>query len=158
MSRNEKRKQPEFRAYDSQKNIWAQEGRVTAEWMKLQNEKLYELSSFTKWISGYQISKDEIGEALGVWREKERCLQGYSVKPQWKKKPHMVGMGRWKDHTKVEHNKNVWKGLQYTNLARDRDKWRAHRNIWLPYSARNLTSYGTASSSTRTLLQGITRS
>jgi hypothetical protein len=48
VSRNEKRKQPEFRAYDSQKNIWAQEGRVTAEWMKLQNEKLYELSSFTK--------------------------------------------------------------------------------------------------------------
>ena len=45
---------------------------------------------------------------------------------------HIVDMPRWKDGTKMDHNENVWKGLQYIDLVRDRDRWRADRNIWFP--------------------------
>jgi len=45
---------------------------------------------------------------------------------------HIVDMRRWKDDTEMDHNENVWKGLQYIDLSRDRDKWRADRNNWLP--------------------------
>jgi len=38
----EGRKQPEVRAYGTQEDIWAQGGGETAEWMKLQNEKLHD--------------------------------------------------------------------------------------------------------------------
>jgi len=31
---------------------------------------------------------------------------------------HIVDMPRWKDGTKMDHNENVWKGLQYIDLVR----------------------------------------
>jgi len=95
-----------------------------------------------------------IGEAVGVCGGKERCIQGYSEETSMER-DQMVDMPTWNDHTKMDHNENVWNSLQYIDLATDRDKWRADRSIWLPYSARNLTSQRTVSSSTRNLLQGI---
>ena len=99
--------------------------------MKLQNEKLHDFWSFTKCISGDQINKDKIGEALGVGVGKEMCVQGYSEETLMER-DHMVDMPRWKDDTKMDHNENVRKGLQYIDMARNRDKWRVDRNIWLP--------------------------
>jgi hypothetical protein len=49
------------------------------------------------------------------------CIQGYSEETSIER-DQMVDMPRWKDHTKMDHNENVWKGLQYIDLARDRDK------------------------------------
>jgi hypothetical protein len=44
ISHTEGRKQPEVRAYVTQGDIWAKGGIVTAEWMKLQNEKIHDPS------------------------------------------------------------------------------------------------------------------
>jgi hypothetical protein len=117
----EGRKQLEVRAYGTQEDIWAQEGAVTAEWMKLKNDKLHDFWSCTKCISGDQISKDEIGEALGVCGGKEMCIQGHSEETSMERH-HMIDMPRWKYHTKIDHNENVCKGLQYIDLSRNRDK------------------------------------
>jgi hypothetical protein len=49
---------------------------VTGEWRKLHNEGLYDLYlPLTKYYSGDQIEKNEMGGACGMCGGEERCIQ-----------------------------------------------------------------------------------
>jgi hypothetical protein len=48
---------------------------VAGDWRRLRNEELYDL--LTKYYSGDQIKKNEIGRAFGTYGRHERCIQGF---------------------------------------------------------------------------------
>jgi len=49
---------------------------VTGDWRKLHNEELNDLY-FSKYCSGDQIEKNEMGGACSVYGGEERCIQGF---------------------------------------------------------------------------------
>jgi len=46
----------------------------------------------TKYHSGEQVEKNEMGEACSMYGEEERCVQGFGRKT-WGKKKHLEDMG-----------------------------------------------------------------
>jgi hypothetical protein len=64
-------------------------------------------------------------------------------------------MRRWEDNIKIDFEAVEWRGVDWIDLAQDRDRWRAFvnavMNIRVPQNAGNfLTSF-----SGRTLLDGV---
>jgi hypothetical protein len=57
--------------------------RVTGEWKKLHNEKLYDLYH-TKYYSGDEIKKNEIGGECSMCGGQERCNRVLVGKPEGK--------------------------------------------------------------------------
>jgi len=67
---------------------------------------------------------------------------------------------RWEDNTKVGHQELGCGGMDWMELAQDRDSWQAVVNavvnLWVPKNAGNfLTSWKPVSFSRRTLLHGV---
>jgi hypothetical protein len=60
-----------------------------------------------------------------VWREKCRVLVG---KPEGKRS-HVRCRYRWEDNIKMGLRGLGWEGMDWTNLAQDRDKWWSLVNI-----------------------------
>jgi len=51
---------------------------VTGEWRRLYNDGLHDLYlPLTKYYSGDQIEKNEMGGACGMYGGEERCIQGF---------------------------------------------------------------------------------
>jgi len=95
---------------------------VTGEWRKLHIGELNGLY-LTKYCSGDQIQKTELGGACSAYGEKERCIQGLVGKPKGKRalgKPRR----RW-DDIKMDLKEVGCRGMHWTDLAEDRDRWRA---------------------------------
>jgi hypothetical protein len=52
---------------------------VTGEWRRLHNKELYVCSVFvTKYRSGDEVKKTEMGRTCGTFGGEERCIQGFS--------------------------------------------------------------------------------
>jgi hypothetical protein len=52
---------------------------VTREWRRLHNKELYLCSVLlTKYHSGDQVKKTEMGRTCGTYGGEERCIQGFS--------------------------------------------------------------------------------
>jgi hypothetical protein len=49
---------------------------VTVKWRRLRNEELHDLF-LTKYYSGDQTKKNEMGRECGTYRRQERCIQGF---------------------------------------------------------------------------------
>jgi hypothetical protein len=67
---------------------------------------------------------------------------------------------RWEDNIKMDLQEVGWGGMDWIDLAQDRDRWRAVVNavmkLGVPYSAGNfLSSWGTIRFSRRTLFLGV---
>jgi len=75
----------------------------------------------TKYYSGDQIERNEIGGACGTFGGEESCVQGSVGKPEGKR-PHGRLRRRWEDNIIRIFRK--WDGgVNWIDLAQDRDRW-----------------------------------
>jgi hypothetical protein len=93
-----------------------------------------------------------MGEGRGTYR----ALVG---KPEGRR-PLGRPRRRWEDNIKMDLQVVGWGGMDWINLAQDRERWRALvnavMNLRVPYNAGNfLSSSGRFSFSGRTLLHGV---
>jgi hypothetical protein len=90
---------------------------VTGGWRKLHNEELHNLYSSPSIIRMIQIKEDEMGRAC-------RTLVG---KPEGMR-PLGRPRRRWVDSIKIDLREIGWDGMDWIDLAQDRDRWRAYVN------------------------------
>jgi hypothetical protein len=62
----------------------------------------------------------------------KRCMQGFSGKPEGRR-PLGRPRCRWEDNIKMDLREVGWGGMDWINLAQDKDRWRA-----LVYTVMNL--------------------
>ena len=66
---------------------------------------------------------------------------------------------RWEDNIKMDLREVGWGGMDWINVAQDRDRQRGvvntARNLRVPQNAGNFFSFGSSSFSGRTLLHGF---
>jgi hypothetical protein len=128
---------------------------VIGEWRKLHNEELHDLYSLptivrvmksrrTRWAG--HVAR--MGDGRGVYRFLVGKPEGTLGRPRY----------RWEDNIKADLQEVGCGGLDWIELAQDRDRWRALvnavMNLRLPQNAGNLTSCKPVSFS-RTLLRGV---
>jgi len=75
-----------------------------------------------------------MGGACSTYGGEDRCIQTLVGKPDGKR-PLGRPRNRWEDNTKM-HLKEVGWGMDWIDLARDRDRWQALVNavmdLWVP--------------------------
>jgi len=133
---------------------------VTREWRKLHNEEklndLYSSPNIVRVIKSRRLRwaghVAHMGERRGVFM----VLVG---KPEGKR-PLGRPRCRWKDNIKVGYQLVECGGMDWMELAQDRDSWRAVVNVVVnlrvPKNVRNfLTGWKPISFSRRTLLNGV---
>jgi hypothetical protein len=79
------------------------------------------------YTSGDQSKKDEMGRACGTQGGEEKCIQSFdgetlSKQTTWK-------TCTWEDNTKMDLKSIGWEGMEWINLAKNVDKWRAIVNV-----------------------------
>jgi hypothetical protein len=84
------------------------------------------------------------GEACGSYREGERCIQCFVGKSEGRR-PRGRPRRRWEYTIRIDFKETGWEGLDWNDLAHDRDRWLAVlnsvMNFGLPYNSGNfLTS------------------
>jgi hypothetical protein len=71
------------------------------------------------------ISKeDEIGRAFKTHGRQDGCIQGFGEKTGGKRSLDTPRY-RWEDNSKTDFRKVLWSGMEWIDLAQDRDQWRA---------------------------------
>jgi len=106
---------------------------VTGEWKRLYNEQLNDLYASKKYYSGDQSMQNEMGGACNVWvrGEGHKVLVG---------KPEGIRTlvrcrNRWQVNIKMYIQDVRWEGMDWTDLARNRDRWQtlvnAVTNLWV---------------------------
>jgi hypothetical protein len=96
---------------------------VKGGWRKLHNEELHNLHSSPNIIKNDQVKKDEMGRACstnGTKRNAYRILVG---KPEGRRP---LGRPRCRrvDNIKIDLREIGWNGMEWIDLAEDRDQWR----------------------------------
>jgi hypothetical protein len=93
---------------------------VTADWRKLHNEELHNLySSPNRMIKSRRIRC--AGHAARMGR------RGMHIGYCWEGQKRLLGSPRrrWVDNIKMDIRETGWDGMDWIDLAQDRDKWRA---------------------------------
>jgi hypothetical protein len=97
--------------------------RVTGDWRKLHNElhNLYSSPNIIRIIKSRRIKL--VGRVARIWKKKNACriLVG---KPEGKR-PLGRQRRRWVDNIKIYLRETEWDGMNWTDLAQDREQWRA---------------------------------
>jgi len=68
-----------------------------------------------------------VGGACGTYGEEERCVQGFRVlvgRPEGKRPLGRLRL-RWEDDIKMDLSDVEWGGMDWIDMAEDRDMWRA---------------------------------
>ena len=97
---------------------------VTGEWRKLRNEELNDLywsSSTTRLIKSRRMRWTGNVARMGEWRGVYRVLVG---KPEGKR-PLGRPRHRWENNVKMDLQEVWCGGMDWIELAQDRDRWRA---------------------------------
>jgi hypothetical protein len=73
---------------------------------------------------GDQIKKNKTGTACGTYGRQEGCIQCFGGKNGGDKK-HKLGRprDRWEDNIKIDLQEVGWEGTNWSDLARDKDRW-----------------------------------
>ena len=87
---------------------------------------VYEHSS-PNYCSGDQIEKNEVGGACSTYVGDERRLQCSGGEPEGKRPLGRLRRG-WEDNIKMYLQQVVCEGMDWIELAQDRDRWRALLN------------------------------
>ena len=72
---------------------------------------------------GYKIEKNDIGGACGTYGGKERRVQGFGGKAEGRR-PVGRPRCRWEDNLKLNLQYAGCGGMDWIELAQDRDRWR----------------------------------
>jgi hypothetical protein len=97
---------------------------VTGDWRKLHNEELHNLyssPSIIRMMKSRRMRWTGHVAGMGEKRNAYRILVG---KPEGKRplgRPRL----RWVDNIKIDLRETGWDGLDWIDLAQDRDQWRA---------------------------------
>jgi hypothetical protein len=98
--------------------------KLTGYWSTLQNEELlnlYSSSSITRMI---QVTEDEMGKACSMNGEKRNAYRILVGKPE-RKRPLGRPRHRRVDNIKMDTREIGWGGMDWIDLAQDRDQWKA---------------------------------
>jgi hypothetical protein len=101
---------------------------VTGEWRKLHNEKLHDLylsPTILRVIKSRRIMWAGHVARMGEGSDVYRVLVG---KPEGKK-PLGRRRRRWEENIKMDLQEVEYWGMAWTELAHDRDRWRALFNV-----------------------------
>ena len=77
------------------------------------------------YFSSDPVEKNEMGGACGTYVGEERCVQGFGGETRGKKRPLGRLRHRWKDNIKTDLYDVEWGGMDWIELAEDRNMWRA---------------------------------
>jgi len=78
-------------------------------------------------LLGDKIEKNEMGGACSAYGGEERRIQGLVGKPEGKR-PLGRSRRRWEDNIKMDLQEVGWWGMDWIDLAQDRDRWQALAN------------------------------
>ena len=97
---------------------------ITKEWRRLHKEELHDV--LTNYYSGDQFKKNGMGKACGTYGRLVRATQGFLVegRPEGKRPLGRPGSG-WEDNIKMNNQEMGCGGMDWIDLGRDRDRWRA---------------------------------
>jgi hypothetical protein len=89
----------------------------------------------TRYYSGNQIEKNEMDGACSTYGEKRGAYRILVGRPEGRR-PLGRPRHRWEDNIKMDLQEAGWVGMNWIELAEDRDRWRtlvnAIMNPWVP--------------------------
>jgi hypothetical protein len=97
---------------------------VTREWRKLHNEELHYLYSSPNIIRMIESRRMRCAGHVERMREKSNPYRILVGKPDGKT-PLGRQRRRWMDNIKINFRELEWDGVDWIDLAQDRDQWRA---------------------------------
>jgi hypothetical protein len=97
---------------------------VSGDWRKMHNEELHNLYSSPSIIRMIKVKEDEMGRACSTHEAKRNAYRILVEKPEGKRPLERLRY-RWKDNIKTDLRGIGGGGMDWTDLAQDRDRWRA---------------------------------
>jgi hypothetical protein len=97
---------------------------VTGDWRKLHNEELHGLYSSPSMIRMIKSRRTRWAGHVGRMGEKRNAYRILVGKPDGKR-PLGIPRRRWVDNIKMNLREIGWDGMDWIDLAQDRDQWRA---------------------------------
>jgi hypothetical protein len=97
---------------------------VTGGWRKLHNEELHNLYSSPSIIIMIKSRRMRWAVHVVIMGEKKNAYRILVGKPEGKR-PLGRSRHRWMDNIKTDLRDIVWGGMDWIDLAQDRDQWRA---------------------------------
>jgi hypothetical protein len=97
---------------------------VTGEWRRLHNEELYNLYSSPNIFRVFNSRRMRWAGHVARVRRGEVCIQGFGGETE-EKRPLRGPRRRWENDIKMGLEEVDWGGMDWNDLARDRNRWRA---------------------------------
>jgi hypothetical protein len=100
-------------------------------WLLIPSVQAYNFVFSTITDSFHQVKEDEMGRECSKNGEKKNVYGIFVVKSEGKR-PLGRLRRRWVDNTKMILREIGWGGMDWIDLAQDRDEWRALMNLQVP--------------------------
>ena len=100
---------------------------VTREWRKLHNEELYDLYSLPSIVRAIKSRRMRWAGHVARTRKRRGVYRVLMGKPQGKR-PLGRPKRRWENNNMMDLQEEGCKGLDWIELAQDRDRWRVFLN------------------------------
>ena len=97
---------------------------VTGEWRRLHNEELYAVYSSPNIIRVIKSRRLRWAGHVACMGERRGAYRALVGKPEGRR-PLGRPRRRWEDNIKMDLREVGWGGMDWINLAQDRDRWRA---------------------------------
>jgi hypothetical protein len=108
---------------------------VTGEWRRLHNKELYALYSSPNIIRVIKSRRMRWARHVARMGERRGAYRALVGKPEGRR-PLGRPRHRWEDNIKTDLREVGWEGIDWIDLAQDRDRWLALvytvMNLWVP--------------------------